>query len=56
MSIDSTAWVARRVSRPQRGVSLVELIIFIVVVGTALAGVVSMLNIGVAHSADLQCV
>jgi MSHA pilin protein MshD len=52
MCIDSAAWVAPRVLRPQRGVSLVELIIFIVVVGTALAGVVSMLNIGVAHSAD----
>lgn len=52
MSIDPTA---RRVSRTwgrQSGVSLVELIIFIVVVSTALAGVLSMLNIGVTHSAD----
>jgi MSHA pilin protein MshD len=52
MSIDSTARAASRVLRHQRGVSLIELIIFIVVVGTALAGVVSMLNIGVTHSAD----
>lgn len=36
----------------QRGISLIELIIFIMVVGTALAGVVSMLDMGVLHSAD----
>ncbi len=38
--------------RAQRGISLIELIIFIMVVGTALAGVVSMLDMGVLHSAD----
>jgi len=45
------------VSRPhaqgrQQGVSLVELIIFIVVVSAALAGILPMLNMGVLHSAD----
>lgn len=52
MSIDAMAGAAQRVLRHQGGVSLIELIIFIVVVGTALAGVTSMLNIGVTHSAD----
>lgn len=36
----------------QRGASLLELIVFIVIVGTALAGVLSVLNLSVRHSAD----
>ena len=36
----------------QRGVSLIELVLFIVIVSVALAGVQSMLNMGVMHSAD----
>jgi len=36
----------------QRGVSLLELIAFIAIVGAALAGVLSVLNVTVAHSAD----
>jgi len=52
MSIDVRAVITRPVGSTQRGVSLVELIIFIVVVSTALAGVVSMLNSAVMHSAD----
>jgi MSHA pilin protein MshD len=36
----------------QRGVSLVELIIFIVVVGVAVAGVVAALRLGAATSTD----
>jgi len=35
-----------------RGTSLIELIIFIVIVSVALAGVLSVLNITVLHSAD----
>ncbi|MBI3382499.1 MAG: hypothetical protein HY019_10885 [Aquabacterium sp.] len=51
-SMDPTPGRAPPVRKPQRGVSLIELIIFTLVVGTALAGVVSMLDIGVLHSAD----
>ena len=36
----------------QRGLSLIELIVFIVVVSVALAGVLVAINLGVAHSAD----
>lgn len=36
----------------QRGVTLVELIVFIIIVSVALAGVLSSLNLSVAHSAD----
>jgi MSHA pilin protein MshD len=36
----------------QRGSSLIELIVFIVIVSVALAGVLSVLNITVLHSAD----
>ncbi len=52
MCIESTSARATSVLGPQRGVSLIELVIFTLVVGTALAGVVSMLDIGVLHSAD----
>lgn len=38
--------------RPQRGLTLLELLIFIVVVGIALAGVLTVLNIAVKSSAD----
>lgn len=38
--------------RDQRGVTLVELIVFIVIVSTALAGTLSVLNMTSAHSAD----
>jgi MSHA pilin protein MshD len=36
----------------QRGISLIELIIFIVIVNTALVGVFTLLNSSVMHSAD----
>jgi MSHA pilin protein MshD len=36
----------------QRGVSLIELIIFIVVIGTALVGILAVMNQATAHSAD----
>lgn len=38
--------------RLQRGLTLVELIVFIVIVGVALAGVLTVLNHTVRHSAD----
>jgi len=38
--------------RGQRGLTLVELIVFIVIVGVALAGVLTVLNHTVRHSAD----
>lgn len=52
MCIDSRATPAQRTRGRQGGASLIELIIFIVVVNAALAGVFSMLNMGVLHSAD----
>jgi MSHA pilin protein MshD len=39
-------------SRAERGVSLVELIIFIVVVGVAVVGVLAAINLGTRSSAD----
>lgn len=39
-------------NRHQRGVTLIELIIFIVIVGVALAGVLTVLNHTTRHSAD----
>jgi MSHA pilin protein MshD len=39
-------------SRAERGVSLVELIIFIVVVGVAVVGVLAAINLGTRTSAD----
>lgn len=36
----------------QRGISLVELIIFIVIISVALVGILSVMNITTAHSAD----
>jgi MSHA pilin protein MshD len=39
-------------SRAQRGISLVELIVFIVVVGVAVAGVLAALNLSTRASAD----
>jgi len=41
-------------TRPQRGVSLVELIVFIVVVGVAMAGLFAAFNTMIARSADPQ--
>lgn len=38
--------------RKASGASLVELIVFIVIVGVALAGVLSVMNLTTAHSAD----
>ena len=37
---------------PQRGLSLVEVIIFIVLVGVAIAGVLGVMNTVVSHSSD----
>lgn len=39
-------------SRQQRGLTLIELIIFIVIVGAALAGVLTVLNVTARSSAD----
>ena len=39
-------------STSERGFSLVEVIIFIVIVGIAIAGVLGVMNITTAHSAD----
>lgn len=36
----------------QRGITLIELIIFMVIVGVAMAGIVSAINYNVQHSAD----
>jgi MSHA pilin protein MshD len=38
--------------RPQRGLTLIELIVFIVIVGVALAGVLAVLDHTTRHSAD----
>jgi MSHA pilin protein MshD len=43
---------ARTCPARQRGASLLELVVFIVIVGTALAGVLSVLNVSVLHSVD----
>lgn len=40
------------VAKHQRGISLIELVIFMVIVGVALAGIVSAINYNVQHSAD----
>jgi MSHA pilin protein MshD len=40
------------VTSKQRGVSLIELIMFIVIVGAAMVGILSVMNITTAHSAD----
>lgn len=42
----------RAVPFPARGFTLIEMIVFIVIVGVALAGVLSVLNITAARSAD----
>jgi MSHA pilin protein MshD len=36
----------------QRGISLIELIMFIVIISTALVGILSVMNLTTAHSAD----
>ncbi|MCQ8106083.1 prepilin-type N-terminal cleavage/methylation domain-containing protein [Methylomonas sp. SURF-2] len=41
---------ARR--KPQRGVTLVELILSMVIIGIALVGIFSVINLTVSHSAD----
>ena len=41
-----------RTSTRQRGVTLIELVVFIIIVGVALAGVLSSLNVSVKSSAD----
>mgnify|MGYP003387114915 CR=1 FL=1 len=38
--------------RRQRGVTLIELIVFIVIVSVGLAGILSVLNLTTRHSAD----
>jgi MSHA pilin protein MshD len=40
------------VANRQKGVSLIELIIFMVIVGVAMAGIISSINFNVQHSAD----
>jgi MSHA pilin protein MshD len=44
--------VGRRGRRHERGATIVELIIFIVIVSVGLAGILSVLNVTVWHSAD----
>ena len=39
-------------SKPQHGISLIELIIFIVIVSGALAGLLSVMNVNTKNSAD----
>ncbi|MGZ4976483.1 MAG: type IV pilus modification PilV family protein [Methylobacter sp.] len=36
----------------QKGISLIELVIFMVIVGIAMAGIISSINFSVQHSAD----
>jgi MSHA pilin protein MshD len=38
--------------RSQAGLSLIELVMFIVIVGVAVAGVLSVMNVTTRHSAD----
>lgn len=38
--------------RNQRGISLIELIMFIVIISTALVGILSVMNLTTSHSAD----
>lgn len=45
-------FIKRSGHRPQRGLTLIELIVFIVIVGIALVGVLSVLNMTNQHSAD----
>ena len=52
MCIDEHAVRPRQMVGYQRGVSLIELIVFMGIVGTALAGVLSVLNLTTMHSAD----
>ena len=52
MRIDVAARAQRPCSMQQRGASLIELIVFIIIISTALAGVLSVLNLSVRHSAD----
>ncbi len=40
------------ISKHQSGISLIELIMFIVIVSIALAGVINVLNLNTSHSAD----
>lgn len=40
------------ISRRQHGLSLIELIMFIVIVGAALAGVLTVFNVTIRHSGD----
>lgn len=42
----------RPVPNAQRGLTLIELIMFIVIVGVALAGIVTAINFNVQHSVD----
>lgn len=51
MSGSRSTMVARRIGR-QGGLSLVELIMFIVIVSVGVAGILSVLNLTVARSAD----
>jgi MSHA pilin protein MshD len=52
MCTEAKAKISQCLGGRQRGVSLVELIIFIVIVSTALAGILGMLNSAIQHSAD----
>lgn len=52
MCIERLAVPGRTACRAQRGVSLVELIVFISIVSVALAGVLSVLNTTAMHSAE----
>ena len=53
-SIDTLSQVPARLAalRSQRGVSLIELIMFIVIVSGAIAGILPVMNLNTRHSAD----
>ena len=51
MSTDSTG---RRPLVRQHGLTLIELVVFIVIVGVAVAGILSVMMVTTSHSADPQ--
>lgn len=52
MSINSDVWARHASPAKLRGFSLIEVIVFILIVSVALAGVLSVMNLTTQHSAD----